>query len=1012
MGMVVEHDEGRPLGHAAAHVGDVAQVGACREVAEPHPGAERAHGDLSGRSLGAGLHRREFLRTGLVGFAGVGLGLVRLRPAAAAAAVPQAAPAPPPAYGDWRDVYRERWRWDKIVRSTHFVNCWYQAHCAFDVYVKDGVVWREEQAGAYPQTRPGAPDANPRGCQKGACFSERMYDSGRVRYPLKRVGPRGSGRWKRISWEEANRDIADAMIDTIVRHGSDRIVWELGPLYTEGSMSGAHQRHTILLDSTNLDMNTEIGDGHRGTAETFGKIAFERSADDYFHSDLILIWGGNPICTQIPNAHYLTETRYHGARVVCIAPDYSASAVHADLYVPVRPGGDAALALAIAQVLVAEDRIDRPFMAEQTDLPLLVRDDTRRYLRGSDLSRWGSDEQLYFWDRDRGATAAPRRSLALDRGQPELEGHFQVTLADGSTASVRTVFSLLKERLADYEPERAAVLCGTPAGLIRRLARMLADARAAALVTTSNLSKYYHGNLIQRAQALVFALTGNFGKKGSGYVGFPWLDQDGLEPFIMEMFSLSDLMNKEAIKTLGGMLLDRVKWKLQGFTDEMMALERGRGVLASGRMTSGALFYYIHGGLLAASEPLEGWDPYLKRPVREVLQESLDKGWQTVWPKPGNDPKMFFVLGGNPLRRVRGYPLILAHMWPKLDTIVTLDWRMTSTALQSDYVLPVAAWYERSDHKWVTPLMPFIHAGQKAVSYYEARSDWEIISRLTEAVERQAKERGITTFVDRFGAERSFEGIYDLFSNRGRYGHGDDDKVAGAILAHATNLGDTTWEELKKQGFARFEKIGEGMASITNATEIEPNESITPLTKHVHEKMPYPTLSRRIQFYLDQELYLEMGEELPVHKASPTAGGNYPLMLTGGHTRWSIHAAWRDDALMLQQQRGEPVMYMSAEDAAARGIADGRQVRVYNDLDEFQVMAKVSPAVRPGQLILYHAWENFQFKGGKGFQNLMPSPLNPVELAGGQFHLRPMMIALQPSHTDRDTRVEVKPVSV
>jgi anaerobic selenocysteine-containing dehydrogenase len=99
---------------------------------------------------------------------------------------------------------------------------------------------------------------------------------------------------------------------------------------------------------------------------------------------------------------------------------------------------------------------------------------------------------------------------------------------------------------------------------------------------------------------------------------------------------------------------------------------------------------------------------------------------------------------------------------------------------------------------------------------------------------------------------------------------------------------------------------------------------------------------------------------------------------------------------------------MSVQDAEARGVADGAQVRVWNDLDEFQAMAKVSPAVRRRQLIVYHAWENYQFKNGKGFQNLTPSPLNPVELAGGQFHIRPMIIALQPSHTDRDTRVEVE----
>jgi anaerobic selenocysteine-containing dehydrogenase len=113
---------------------------------------------------------------------------------------------------------------------------------------------------------------------------------------------------------------------------------------------------------------------------------------------------------------------------------------------------------------------------------------------------------------------------------------------------------------------------------------------------------------------------------------------------------------------------------------------------------------------------------------------------------------------------------------------------------------------------------------------------------------------------------------------------------------------------------------------------------------------------------------------------------------------------------MLQQQRGEPVAWMSVADAKARDIADGDLVRVYNDLDEFVIMVKLAPGVRPGQFIIYHAWDNFQFRGQKGFQNLIPTPLNPVELAGGQFHLRPMALCLQPGHTDRDTRIEVERV--
>ncbi len=133
----------------------------------------------------------------------------------------------------------------------------------------------------------------------------------------------------------------------------------------------------------------------------------------------------------------------------------------------------------------------------------------------------------------------------------------------------------------------------------------------------------------------------------------------------------------------------------------------------------------------------------------------------------------------------------------------------------------------------------------------------------------------------------------------------------------------------------------------------------------------------------------------------------YREQAAGASTRWSIHSAWRDDVLMLQQQRGQPLMYMAPQDAEARGIRDGDRARAFNDLGAFIAMVKVAPSVRPGQLVVYHAWENYQFVDGKGFQSMIPTPLNPVELAGGQFHLRPMTICMQPSHTDRDTRVEV-----
>ena len=146
------------------------------------------------------MNRRGFLQGAAAGAASLALGLWKLQPRdASARTVSQA--ATPPEYTGWADVYRAKWTWDRVGRSTHFVNCWPQAHCTWNVYMKDGIVWREEQAGDYPQTRADVPDFNPRGCQKGGCYSERMY-----RLPSRTTSRSRTGRssrcWRRPSSSE------------------------------------------------------------------------------------------------------------------------------------------------------------------------------------------------------------------------------------------------------------------------------------------------------------------------------------------------------------------------------------------------------------------------------------------------------------------------------------------------------------------------------------------------------------------------------------------------------------------------------------------------------------------------------------------------------------------------------------------------------------------------------------------------------------------------------------------
>ena len=910
-------------------------------------------------------------------------------------------------YTGFEDVYRGKWKWDSVAKGTHFVNCWYQRGCNWNVYVKDGVVWREEQAGIYEPIDPKIPDYNPRGCQKGACYSERMYDESRLRHPLKRVGARGKGGWKRVSWDEALNDIADKMIDVMVSSdGPGSIVWDQGTAQTNGGAGLAMLRTTLVLDTPVLDVNTEIGDHRPGVGVTMGKMTFCSSSDDLFHSDLILIWGGNPIYTQIPNAHFMTEARYNGAKIITIAPDYSASAVHADQWVPVKVATDAALGLSMAHVMIEEGIYNRKFVQEQTDLPLLVHVDSGRFLRESDMKSGGAEDRFYFYDSvTKAPVQASQTTLALEKLDPALEGEFEVQGVAGKL-KVTPVFARLREHLKQYVPEKAVHICGTHPDTIRGLAQALAKARAATCISQSNFSKFYHGIEMERAQILCFALAGQMGRKGAGYMGFPYLSVDAVGALSQAKGQRSPTL---ALAALGlSMAPDLLKRKWDGYTTEMTMFDLGREKYKKGDSIASLLWLYNVGGMEDTYGRSEKWDPEMKRSLDSYMQEAVAKGWQA---KPSARPRIFFEAGGNVLRRFRAYDKVAERLLPSLDLMVTIDWRMSNTALHSDYVLPAAAWYEKDDITWATPLSPFSQVVTRAAEpIAEAKPDWEIHCLILKTIQKRAAERGLKHFTDRHGVERTFD-VYDEFTFGGRYTEDNVTDFLDLILSVSSNVGDVNWEAIKKKGFQRFTALGENdYLNIGNATDVNENETITAGLWHTEKKMPWPTMTRRMQFCIDHPFYEELGEVLPVHKDQPAIGGNYPLHLTGGHTRWSIHSSWRDQRHMQQLNRGQPVIYISVEDAAARGIEDGDRVRLFNDVSSSELMAKVAPAHRPGQVTVYHAWEPFMSKDHKSYATVTPNPINPLQLAGGYFHIQARETEHTPGSTDRATRVDIEKI--
>jgi nitrate reductase alpha subunit len=331
----------------------------------------------------------------------------------------------------WERSYRGRWAHDKVVRSTHGVNC--TGSCSWQVFVKDGLITWESQAVDYPSTGPDMPDYEPRGCPRGASFSWYTYSPLRLRYPYVRgsliemfreararlgdpveawaelvddpersaryKGERGRGGFVRASWDEVVELIAAAHVHTIKRHGPDRVVG-FSPIPAMSMASyAAGTRFLSLIGGVILSFYDWYADLPPSSPQTFGDQTDVPESGDWWNASYLLIWGTNLPTTRTPDAHFMVEARYRGQKVVVVSPDYAEHTKFADHWLAAEPGSDGALAMAMGHVILREFYVERevPYFRDYarrfTDLSLLVtlreRDGAYvpdRLLRASDLA--------------------------------------------------------------------------------------------------------------------------------------------------------------------------------------------------------------------------------------------------------------------------------------------------------------------------------------------------------------------------------------------------------------------------------------------------------------------------------------------------------------------------------------------------------------------------------------------------------------------------------------------------
>ena len=921
--------------------------------------------------------RRQFLSGG--GALAATLSLKFGIPAASAQSNPNQA-NPDQAYGTWEDLMRQKWTWDKVVHGSRGINC--TGHCAFNIYVKDGIVWREEQQGEYGRSGDDTPDYGPRGCQKGNRAAKYMYGKQRVLYPMKRVGERGEGDWERISWDQAANEIADKFIDNAVEHGPESITLAMGTaLILKRASFGALFRFANQTGIVVPETFAGVGDLPVGAYQVLGYALPGDNMAAVFKSKVCLIWVCNPAATRIPDAHFFWEARYNGTEVVTITPDFNGSAMHSSKWLNPKPGSDTALAMAMVQVIMEEGAIEWDYVREQTDLPFLVRTDTRRFLRKTDIDgQPGGDTAFYFWDENADALApvaatgrgAPAwmgpppdngDSLELGSVKPALEGSWIIDTADGPV-EVTTVFELTKQHAQGYAPELVQKSTGVHADAIRDVARTFANAKPGMIFAGYRANKWVHGDQLLRAWLLMCALTGNTGRAGGGVQTTQLANGDGLMKFAFN--NQGPRLNVAAI----------------------------------------SLWDYIHSGGEKMNREVYG--DQVADHVAKHHAEAVEKRWipdfsKTPW-------KMAIMAGHNPGNwRATGKKGFRAEALAKLDTIVGVTPHMSMTAMYADYVLPVADHYEREDFTMEgrTPYIQVISEAVKPLG--ESMDDWSIFERLSRAISERAAERGISP-VKGLAFGQPVEWDYTTFHDRFTTLVQDDGsttqirRVRDAvdyIIANSAGISQVKdYANLQSKGMIRSDDSDDvqfGKKSNYNYYVLE----------KVREKKPYDTLTGRQQFYLDHEWFLRESEALPTYKVPAKIKG-YDLRLTMGHARHGIHSMFREDTLLLSLQRGEPDVYINPDDAKERGVKDGDMIRVFNSFGSFLVQAHISSAIQPKTLFMYHGWDPMLFKGRENFSSVIPTAglMKPTSLVGGYGQIHYATPDKVPNQTYHDCTVE------
>lgn len=872
--------------------------------------------------------------------------------------------------------------------AYHCVNC--QGNCAWEVWTKDGKVTRENQSAKYPAIAPNIPDANPRGCNKGVQHSQVMYEADRLLYPMKRVGERGEGKWKRVSWDEAITDVATHLYETMLEKGPAGNYVHVGAGILTEARAASIKRLGTLLGAVRPYIASYVGDMFPGTSVVYGEGNIGCTFDFLYTADVQIFWGCNPNTSRIPDAHYLWEGKYNGSKVIVISPEFNSTCVHADSWVPVRAGYDGHLALAVMNRIVAKRLYNAEKLKTFTDLPLLVRNDNHQLLRLSDVdtAQPSFDVKLYevfhrkvgdkephdeatflaFNQKTKKLTVLPgcegspvdtlrRKDLGWEL-DPALEGSWTVKLKDGKQVKVTTVFERLKAELKRFDPAKLHAKMNVHPAQVDELAKALTQAKNAVITMGFAVGKHFNGMLSQRAISSLAALTGRLGPEGGINTENEW-----------------NITGLEGLSGFEGRYRHRFA---SGFVSEFMLGEQ---------LGDYEKAYADEDVKRATGHSKADYRSKVEAELKKAEGDAAFQNGKAYW----NEVETFLLFADSRFRRNKGS--YKQAFLKKAKFLAYGDYRMSDFAQWADVLLPCKSHYEVWDLRTNPGYHRFANIAYPPPSLKnvgEAKSEWEIATLIVEKLEKLAKERFAKTkdekalkIPDKTHTDSGYRAMDQLvkeFTKEGKL-RTDKDAVEFA-LEHVDQFKPNTVKTMYERGgfLTLNDKSGK-------SSPLYKDKPYNTFESNLYLQQRFETLSGRLTFYVDHPLWIEAGAAVPT-ATEPIRPKRFPLVLMTPHARWSIHSTYKTSPTLLRLGRGKPWVMLNPDVAKARGIADGDDVKMYNDLGEAIAMAKITPGAPPDAVVMEHGWEPFMYKKRKGHNQLVGDMLNLLELSDGWGHLK------------------------